>query len=58
MEKSKTAATEKDQKPVDEYHGKYKNPRDSVSETERWGTNQNPVRETKTPFKNLKKVGG
>lgn len=51
-------AEEKDKAPKDEYYGGYKSAREGVSEAERWATNQNPVRETKTPWKNLKQTGG
>lgn len=37
--------------PVDSYDGNYKNNADGMSEAEKFGTDQNPVREIAPPFR-------
>jgi len=51
-----------DTNPIDAYdreHGKPGSQPDAkpISEAEAWGTTLNPVRETPTPFKNVREVG-
>ncbi len=50
-------AQERDSSPGDEYYGSYKSACDGVSEDQKWGGNQNPVRDDALPAKNLRSVG-
>lgn len=46
---------------IEEYDSKHGKPgpdHTPVSQNEQWGESLNPVRETPTPSKNLKQVGG
>lgn len=50
--------TKEDSERNDEYGGKYKPVHEGLSEAQKFGTEQLPVQEGKTPFKDLKAVGG
>lgn len=43
---------------VDEYDGKYKDRSQTMSEAEKFGTNQLPVQNDPLPAKGLRQVGG
>jgi len=49
---------DEDGKRVDEYGGSYKDPAQSLSEAEKFGTSENPATAEKLPAKGLKSVGG
>lgn len=48
---------ERDSSPGDEYYGGYKSSCDGVSDDQKWGQNQNPVRSDALPAKSLRSVG-
>lgn len=56
MEQNKP--TKEDSHRKDEYMGQYKQPQDSMSEAEKFGTNENPVKNDQMPAKGLRQVGG
>lgn len=42
----------------DTYKGGYKDPATTLSEAEKWGTNEIPLKNDELPAKNLKSTGG
>jgi hypothetical protein len=55
---SQNKPTNEDQYRSDEYGGKYKDACDGMSEAQKFGTDQIPVKNDPLPAKNLQKVGG